>query len=397
MGLPYPALRRIAWMLTGATVAFNGAASWPDLLASAMHGVIPVLFISITEAIRNAVAQAMDPESDEPLDSIPFSRWLLSPLATWSIRRDMRLWRIRSYRAALERYQKRKLYEQDLCSEHGWRWRSKASADELRPLRQARLGIAVAETTLPAGHVLAGDREERPALQPVSSRIEAPAFAPLPPVPATAGRHLSPVLDKHRPESAASRMPDAQAGPEPAVDAAPTQDVAEPAAPQDTFAPPAGPAHVLEPAPEAVEEPGPGMGGEPKDEAELHDEDGEHADKQAGEADAEDGAEQPGVDVGVAPPNETKSQKAQRIYLAHQKAGVHLAKPDLARWAGYKQEGSGRTQYVRLEKAHGPIVVREAADQLDFETACGPEGETNSRHLAKPRADRVRATRRSLS
>ncbi|NUK15690.1 hypothetical protein HRW21_10305 [Streptomyces lunaelactis] len=73
------------------------------------------------------------------------------------------------------------------------------------------------------------------------------------------------------------------------------------------------------------------------------------------------------MDVGTGPPNETKSQKAARIYLAHQKAGVELTRADLARWAGYKQEGSGRTQYTKLEEKYGPIVVREGADQLDLD------------------------------
>ncbi|MFI1259263.1 DUF2637 domain-containing protein [Streptomyces netropsis] len=110
--LPFPMLRHIAWMLTAATIAFNGAASWPDLLGSAMHGVIPVLFIAITEAVRSAVSQAMELGEGRRPDSIPLARWLLSPIATWSIWRDMRLWRIRSYRTALMRYQNRKLYEQ---------------------------------------------------------------------------------------------------------------------------------------------------------------------------------------------------------------------------------------------------------------------------------------------
>lgn len=36
-GLRYPLLRWIAWLLTVATIAFNGAASWPDKLGTAMQ------------------------------------------------------------------------------------------------------------------------------------------------------------------------------------------------------------------------------------------------------------------------------------------------------------------------------------------------------------------------
>ncbi|WP_179079138.1 hypothetical protein [Streptomyces rectiverticillatus] len=95
------------------------------------------------------------------------------------------------------------------------------------------------------------------------------------------------------------------------------------------------------------------------------DQDTEDDEHPSDEEDAQEPAEVPGIDVGSAQPGETKSQKAERIYLAHQKAGVELKKPDLARWAGYKQEGSGRTQYAKLEKGRGPIVVREGADQLN--------------------------------
>jgi hypothetical protein len=88
---------------------------------------------------------------------------------------------------------------------------------------------------------------------------------------------------------------------------------------------------------------------------------------QQGEAGHAEDDEEPKVDLGVAPPNETKSQRAERIYLAHKEAGVELTRPNLARWAGYQQDGSGRTQYNKLEKKHGPIVVREGADRLDLD------------------------------
>src|SRR6478736_7020733 len=45
MRIPFPLLRQTAWLLTAATIAFNGAASWPDPLGTAMHAVIPVLFV----------------------------------------------------------------------------------------------------------------------------------------------------------------------------------------------------------------------------------------------------------------------------------------------------------------------------------------------------------------
>jgi len=40
---PFPLLRHTAWLLTGATIAFN-AALWPDPLGAAMHAALPVIF-----------------------------------------------------------------------------------------------------------------------------------------------------------------------------------------------------------------------------------------------------------------------------------------------------------------------------------------------------------------
>ncbi|MET9913159.1 DUF2637 domain-containing protein, partial [Streptomyces sp. NPDC006476] len=55
--IPFPLLRQTAWLLTAATIAFNGAAAWPDPLGVGMHGVIPVLFIVAVEAARHAIGR----------------------------------------------------------------------------------------------------------------------------------------------------------------------------------------------------------------------------------------------------------------------------------------------------------------------------------------------------
>ncbi|MFC5148928.1 DUF2637 domain-containing protein [Streptomyces aureoversilis] len=374
--LPFPLLRHIAWMLTAATIAFNGAASWPDLVGSAMHGVIPLLFIAITEAVRSAVAQAMDLDESGRRDAIPLSRWLLQPAATWSIFRDMRLWGIRSYRIGLTRYQNRKLYEQDLRSEHGWRWRSKATADELRPLRKARLGIAVTDTAAAAEERPADITTDQPLPQPELPQAPAPAlepFTPADPAPVLPHPPHLPAPEPQTPVEPALREETAfTAEPEPRLEEAVVvaESLTRPAAvPQDALTPPAEtavPVPQQEPAPD---EPAvPTADEEDGDEAEQHAEDDEPTDEHpAGDEGAPASDEAPRIDVGLAQPGETKSQKAERIYLAHQKAGVELKKPDLARWAGYKQEGSGRTQYAKLEKHYGPIVVRESTDQLNLE------------------------------
>ncbi|MGY4963646.1 DUF2637 domain-containing protein [Streptomyces sp. 900105245] len=72
------------------------------------------------------------------------------------------------------------------------------------------------------------------------------------------------------------------------------------------------------------------------------------------------------IDLSVLPKNLSQRQRAERIYIAHQAAGVALAQADLGKWAGYKNPNSGGNEYRRLEKEHGPIVVREGATHVDL-------------------------------
>ncbi|MEU6406182.1 DUF2637 domain-containing protein [Streptomyces sp. NPDC046985] len=357
VNLKYPLLRYIAWLLTAATITFNAASSWPDVLGSAMHATIPLLFIAVTEAMRNAIAKATSIELDQHMDSVRLSRWFLAPVATFSIWRDMKLWEIRSYALALERYQEKMLLRQDLRAMHGRGWRKKATAEELRPLRQARLGIAVGRDAVEAGPP-AAERQLEPA--PAASE---PPVRPAVPVPSDA-----------EPAAASAAAPQEQPV---TLPAAPPNDAADGATDRDAEVPvavpePAAPSPAPAEQPQAGPSPETAPDEEPEQRVDEADTSAEGEAPQGEAADAEDDEaagrepQEPKVKLGVAPPNETKGQRAERIYLAHQEAGVELTKPNLARWAGYQQEGSGRTQYNKLEKQHGPIVVREGADQLDL-------------------------------
>jgi hypothetical protein len=62
--IPFPLLRQAAWLLTAATIAFNGAAAWPDPLGTCMHAVIPVLFVVAIEAARHAIGRIADITAD---------------------------------------------------------------------------------------------------------------------------------------------------------------------------------------------------------------------------------------------------------------------------------------------------------------------------------------------
>ena len=149
--IPFPLLRQAAWLLTAATIAFNGAAAWPDALGVGMHGVIPILFIIAVEAARHAIGRIADITADKHMEGVRLTRWLLSPLPTFLLWRRMKLWEIRNYEEAIRLEQHRLVYESQLRAEYGRAWRRKAPIEAVLPLRLARYGIPLAET---APHVL---------------------------------------------------------------------------------------------------------------------------------------------------------------------------------------------------------------------------------------------------
>ncbi|MET9427890.1 MULTISPECIES: DUF2637 domain-containing protein [unclassified Streptomyces] len=149
--IPFPLLRQTAWLLTAATIAFNGAAAWPDPLGVGMHAVIPVLFVVAVEAARHAVGRIADITADKHMEGVRLTRWLLSPLPTFLLWRRMKLWEIRSYEQAVKLEQHRLVYEAQLEARYGRRWRRKAPVESLMPLRLARYGVPLAQT---APHLL---------------------------------------------------------------------------------------------------------------------------------------------------------------------------------------------------------------------------------------------------
>lgn len=162
MRIPFPLLRQTAWLLTAATIAFNGAASWPDPLGTAMHAVIPVLFVVSVEAARHAVGRIADITADKHMEGVRLTRWLLSPVPTFKLWRRMKLWELRSYEQVIKLEQDRLIYQARLQARFGRSWRRKAPVEAMMPLRLAKYGVPLAETA-PAGLAAAGIE---PALLP---------------------------------------------------------------------------------------------------------------------------------------------------------------------------------------------------------------------------------------
>ncbi|MET9324919.1 DUF2637 domain-containing protein [Streptomyces sp. NPDC003038] len=153
--IPFPLLRQTAWLLTAATIAFNGAAAWPDPLGVGMHAVIPVLFVVTVEAARHAVGRIADITADRHMEGVRITRWLLSPVPTFKLWRRMKLWELRSYEQAVGMEQDRLIYQARLQARYGRAWRRTAPVEALMPLRLARIGVPLAQTAS-AGLTAAG-------------------------------------------------------------------------------------------------------------------------------------------------------------------------------------------------------------------------------------------------
>ncbi|WP_240364085.1 DUF2637 domain-containing protein [Streptomyces sp. S1D4-20] len=173
---PFPLLRYTAWLLTGATIAFNAALLWPDPLGTAMHATLPVIFTVSVEAARHAVGRLADITHARHIESVRLARWFLSPVPTFKLWRGMQLWNRRSYQTALEAEQARLVYIAKLRRRHGIWWRFKAPVEEILPLRLAAIGVPLphaSEPVEPMADLPAAP--QRPHRSPASSRLPAMA------------------------------------------------------------------------------------------------------------------------------------------------------------------------------------------------------------------------------
>ncbi|MEU2454773.1 DUF2637 domain-containing protein [Streptomyces sp. NPDC012765] len=228
--IPFPLLRQTAWLLTAATIAFNGAAAWPDPLGVGMHAVIPVLFVVTVEAARHAVGRIADITADRHMEGVRITRWLLSPVPTFKLWRRMKLWELRSYEQAVGMEQDRLIYQARLQARYGRAWRRKAPVEALMPLRLARIGVPLAQTA-PAGLTAAGLSPvllSRPEPEPASvpepaAELELVASAQVSELPPAA----QPILAE---TPAPAPVPEAESAVEPAAATPDTwEEVPEPA------------------------------------------------------------------------------------------------------------------------------------------------------------------------
>ncbi|MFD9545656.1 DUF2637 domain-containing protein [Streptomyces sp. NPDC060022] len=249
MRIPFPLLRQTAWLLTAATIAFNGAAAWPDPLGTGMHAVIPILFVVSVEAARHAVGRIADITADKHMEGVRLTRWLLSPIPTFKLWRRMKLWELRSYEQVIKLEQDRLIYQARLQARFGRNWRRKAPIESMMPLRLAKYGVPLAETA-PAGLAAAGI--EPALLPPAPAAVEAGQQPQLPYAPQGPEQQPAAPRQQHPqqlPEQLQEQQPDEQG--EWPVEGPGSHDSPWFAAPQEAYEGAYNPTYVegLEPAP----------------------------------------------------------------------------------------------------------------------------------------------------
>ncbi|MCY0920663.1 DUF2637 domain-containing protein [Streptomyces sp. H27-G5] len=256
--IPFPLLRQTAWLLTAATIAFNGAAAWPDPLGVGMHAVIPILFVVTVEAARHAVGRIADITADRHMEGVRITRWLLSPLPTFKLWRRMKLWELRSYEQAVGMEQDRLIYQARLQARYGRAWRRKAPVEALMPLKLARIGVPLAQTA-PEGLAAAGiDPVLLPPAAPGAAALPevqaAQVLAETPALTAATAQPQAPTAPAPTPEQAAAPVQGPQPQPAQPGSAQPGPDRLDPAQPEPAQPGPAEAGPVFHgPAPFAVE------------------------------------------------------------------------------------------------------------------------------------------------
>jgi hypothetical protein len=133
-----PFLRFIPWALTIVTVYLNVSGE-TALFSIVAHATLPLLWVIAVEVGTHVMRKRSGLAAAEHMDKVRLSRWILSPISTFSLWRRMVLWEIRSYPMALSRERDRVLARTDLQDRYGRLWRFKATRREKAMYRLGEL------------------------------------------------------------------------------------------------------------------------------------------------------------------------------------------------------------------------------------------------------------------
>ncbi len=158
--------------LTLGTIAANGAAGWPDPVATGLHPAAPVMILAVIEATQSVLLHRTPSAIAERREPVPLARWLLAPWPTWMLWRRMVLWQVTSYRDALETEQRQLRAFHQLRRRYGANWAEQVPDDLAWMLRDGvmiedaiRMASELASEVPPEGSGLAergmrGDRTD---------------------------------------------------------------------------------------------------------------------------------------------------------------------------------------------------------------------------------------------
>jgi uncharacterized protein DUF2637 len=134
-------VRVVPWALTAVTCWLNIAAG-DSLSAKVAHGVMPLLWVVLSEIAAHVYAVRIGAATGRRMDRIRRSRWLLAPVSTFALWRRMVLWEITSYPQALTRERERQLSRAQLRERYGRAWRRAAPKRERTLLKLGELAPA---------------------------------------------------------------------------------------------------------------------------------------------------------------------------------------------------------------------------------------------------------------
>ena len=180
--IPMPGLRMVPWAFTAATIALNWQAGGPLPIRIA-HAAMPSLWVIFCEYARHVIRHRVGLVAGTRMEKIRKSRWFLAPWSTARMWRRMILWEITNYRAGLDMEADRLTRRALLEIEYGRRWRRKAPATKLLPLKLGALAPADTLSELTRTGLL--DLDFGAIGQPNRGQIQAPAqsSAPAPALP----------------------------------------------------------------------------------------------------------------------------------------------------------------------------------------------------------------------
>ncbi|HEV2637723.1 MAG TPA: DUF2637 domain-containing protein [Actinocrinis sp.] len=224
--IPMPGLRLVPWAFTAATIALNWQSGGPLPIRIA-HAAMPSLWVVFCEYARHVIRHRVGLVAGTRMEKIRKSRWLLAPWSTARMWRRMILWEITNYRAGLDMEADRLTRRALLELEYGRRWKRKAPATKLLPLRLGALAPAdsIGELTRtglldldlgglggvrkdvpvqvePAAATEQLEQSDQSGRRAIEAQAPAPAALPAPPANHAANNsvnnHATPVYNGHR-------------------------------------------------------------------------------------------------------------------------------------------------------------------------------------------------------